>query len=134
VSHALALAQRASHPITVLFLDLDDFKRVNDSLGHAEGDRLLVAAAERFLSCARAADTVARLGGDEFAILIEHAAGADGRGELLERLATAMGHPFTPGSTRCACQSAPTRYRRAPLVSSPKRQAESKSLRTRPRP
>ncbi len=95
VSHALALAQRQSHPITVLFLDLDDFKRVNDSLGHAEGDRLLIAAAERFLSCARAADTVARLGGDEFAILIEHAAGPDGRSELLERLATAMGHPFT---------------------------------------
>ncbi|HWB40766.1 MAG TPA: EAL domain-containing protein [Gemmatimonadales bacterium] len=95
VSHALALAMRQTHPITVLFLDLDDFKRVNDSLGHAEGDRLLIAAAERFLSCARAADTVARLGGDEFAILIEHAAGPDGRGELLERLATAMGHPFT---------------------------------------
>jgi diguanylate cyclase (GGDEF)-like protein/PAS domain S-box-containing protein len=95
VSHALALAQRQAHPITVLFLDLDDFKRVNDSLGHGEGDRLLIAAAERFLSCARAADTVARLGGDEFAILIEHAAEPDGRGELLERLATAMGHPFT---------------------------------------
>ena len=95
VSHALALAQRSTHPITVLFLDLDDFKRVNDSLGHAEGDRLLISAAERFLSCARAADTVARLGGDEFAILIEHAAGPDGRSELLERLATAMSHPFT---------------------------------------
>jgi diguanylate cyclase (GGDEF)-like protein/PAS domain S-box-containing protein len=95
VSHALALAQRQLHPITVLFLDLDDFKRVNDSLGHAEGDRLLIAAAERFLSCARAADTVARLGGDEFAILLEHAAGPDGRAELLERLATAMSHPFT---------------------------------------
>jgi diguanylate cyclase (GGDEF)-like protein/PAS domain S-box-containing protein len=95
VSHALALAKRQAHPITVLFLDLDDFKRVNDSLGHAEGDRLLLSAAERFLSCARASDTVARLGGDEFAILIEHAAEPDGRGELLERLATAMGHPFT---------------------------------------
>jgi diguanylate cyclase (GGDEF)-like protein/PAS domain S-box-containing protein len=95
VSHALALAQRQAHPITVLFLDLDDFKRVNDSLGHAEGDRLLIAASERFLSCARAADTVARLGGDEFAILIEHAVEPDGRAELLDRLATAMGHPFT---------------------------------------
>jgi diguanylate cyclase (GGDEF)-like protein len=79
VSHALALAQRQGHPITVLFLDLDDFKRVNDSLGHAEGDRLLIAAAERFESCARAADTVSRLGGDEFAILSEHVAGSDGR-------------------------------------------------------
>ena len=95
VSHALALAQREGRPITVLFLDLDDFKRVNDSLGHAEGDRLLIAAAERFLSCARAADTVARLGGDEFAILIEHVAGADGRAGLLDRLTAAMAHPFT---------------------------------------
>jgi diguanylate cyclase (GGDEF)-like protein/PAS domain S-box-containing protein len=94
VSHALALAQREGRPITVLFLDLDDFKRVNDSLGHAEGDRLLIAAAERFLSCARAADTVARLGGDEFAILIEHVA-ADGQAGLLDRLTSAMAHPFT---------------------------------------
>jgi diguanylate cyclase (GGDEF)-like protein len=94
VSHALALAQRQGHPITVLFLDLDDFKRVNDSLGHAEGDRLLIAAAERFQSCARAADTVSRLGGDEFAILIEHVAGADGRPELLQRLEEAMTYPF----------------------------------------
>ena len=94
VSHALALAQRQGHPITVLFLDLDDFKRVNDSLGHAEGDRLLIAAAERFESCARAADTVSRLGGDEFAILIEHVAGSDGRPELLQRLEEAMTYPF----------------------------------------
>jgi diguanylate cyclase (GGDEF)-like protein/PAS domain S-box-containing protein len=91
VSHALALAQRRPHPITVMFLDLDDFKTVNDSLGHAEGDRLLIAAAERFLACARSADTVARLGGDEFAVLIE---GADGRDGLSERLAEAMAHPF----------------------------------------
>jgi diguanylate cyclase (GGDEF)-like protein/PAS domain S-box-containing protein len=95
VSHALALAHRQGHPITVLFLDLDDFKKVNDSLGHAEGDRLLIAAAERFLSCARTADTVARLGGDEFAILIEHVAGSDGRAGLLDRLSSAMAHPFS---------------------------------------
>ncbi|HET9466342.1 MAG TPA: EAL domain-containing protein [Gemmatimonadales bacterium] len=92
VSHALALAQRRGSPVTVLFLDLDDFKTVNDSLGHAEGDRLLMSAAERFLACARSADTVARLGGDEFAILIE---GADGRDGLPERLAAAMSHPFS---------------------------------------
>jgi diguanylate cyclase (GGDEF)-like protein/PAS domain S-box-containing protein len=95
VSHALALSQRQGHPITVFFLDLDDFKRINDSLGHAEGDRLLIAAGERFLCCARAVDSVARLGGDEFAILMEHVAGGDGRVELLERLQAAMGHPFT---------------------------------------
>ncbi|HEV8177369.1 MAG TPA: diguanylate cyclase, partial [Gemmatimonadales bacterium] len=92
VSHALALAQRRGSPVTVVFLDLDDFKKVNDSLGHGEGDRLLIAVAERFLACARSADTVARLGGDEFAILIE---GADGRDGLPDRLAAAMSHPFS---------------------------------------
>jgi diguanylate cyclase (GGDEF)-like protein/PAS domain S-box-containing protein len=92
VSHALALAQRRGSPVTVLFLDLDDFKKVNDSLGHAEGDRLLKAAAERFLACARSADTVARLGGDEFAILIE---GGDGSEGLPDRVAAAMSHPFS---------------------------------------
>jgi diguanylate cyclase (GGDEF)-like protein/PAS domain S-box-containing protein len=92
VSHALALAQRRGSPVTVLYLDLDDFKNVNDSLGHAEGDRLLIAAAERFLACARSADTVARLGGDEFAILVE---GTDGTEGLAERLAAAMSHPFS---------------------------------------
>ena len=92
VSHALALAQRRGSPVTVIFLDLDDFKKVNDSLGHGEGDRLLIAVAERFLACARSADTVARLGGDEFAILIEGAEGQDG---LPDRLATAMSHPFS---------------------------------------
>jgi diguanylate cyclase (GGDEF)-like protein/PAS domain S-box-containing protein len=92
VSHALALANRRGSPVTVLFLDLDDFKKVNDSLGHGEGDRLLIAAAERFLACARSADTVARLGGDEFAILVE---GSDGREGLPDRLSAAMSHPFT---------------------------------------
>jgi diguanylate cyclase (GGDEF)-like protein/PAS domain S-box-containing protein len=92
VSHALALAQRRGNAVTVVFLDLDDFKKVNDSLGHGEGDRLLVAVAERFLACARSADTVARLGGDEFAILIE---GAEGRDGITERLAAAMSHPFS---------------------------------------
>ncbi|MEP7177115.1 MAG: EAL domain-containing protein, partial [Gemmatimonadales bacterium] len=97
VTHALALAHRRGHPVTVLFLDLDDFKTVNDSLGHAEGDRLLIAAAERFLACARNADTVARLGGDEFAILVE---GTDGRESLPERLSAAMSHPFSLGGSQ----------------------------------
>ena len=97
VSHALALARRQGHSISVLFLDLDDFKKVNDSLGHAEGDRLLIAAAERFNTCSRAADTIARLGGDEFAILIEDLAGQEGHGGLVERLSEAMRRPFMLG-------------------------------------
>ena len=94
VDHALKLAKRQRHTITVLFLDLDDFKKVNDSFGHGEGDKLLVLAAERFRSCARAADTVARLGGDEFAILIEDSTGPEEQQALIERLTSSMAQPF----------------------------------------
>ncbi len=71
VQHSLALARRARQQVAVLFLDLDNFKNVNDSQGHDAGDRLLQTAAQRLVLCTRSADTVARLGGDEFAILLE---------------------------------------------------------------
>ena len=66
-----ALERRQTGQVAVLFIDLDDFKTVNDSFGHACGDEVLVAAAHRLQSCARAGDTVARLGGDEFALLVD---------------------------------------------------------------
>ena len=69
--HAIARARRDGHGIAVLLIDLDKFKQVNDTFGHAAGDRLLVAVAERLRACARAGDTPARLGGDEFALLLE---------------------------------------------------------------
>jgi diguanylate cyclase (GGDEF)-like protein/PAS domain S-box-containing protein len=96
VSHALARARRQGASVSVLYLDLDDFKQVNDTLGHAEGDRLLVVAAERFRICGRAGDTVARLGGDEFALLIEDS-GTMGLKGLVERLTEAMERPFLLG-------------------------------------
>jgi|GEM_PF-931603 len=71
LGHALTRAQRHSHCVAVLFFDLDNFKVINDSLGHKVGDQLLVAVAQRLQGCVRPDDTFARLGGDEFTILLE---------------------------------------------------------------
>jgi diguanylate cyclase (GGDEF)-like protein len=73
LDHAVALYHRDQRSVAVLSMDIDDFKMINDNLGRAAGDALLVQAAQRLLSCVRSGDTVARLGGDEFAVLIEDA-------------------------------------------------------------
>ncbi|MDB4898940.1 MAG: diguanylate cyclase [Gemmatimonadetes bacterium] len=98
VSHALALAHRQGRTVLALFLDLDDFKQVNDTLGHAEGDRLLTMIAARLRACARSTDTVARLGGDEFAVLVEDQSG-EGAERLIERIREQMRYPFSLAGT-----------------------------------
>jgi len=94
LEHALARRNRNQHPVAVLLLDLDDFKVVNDSLGHAAGDRLLVLVAERLRSRLRASDTTARLGGDEFAVLLDDPAAADEAMRVAERLIEALASPY----------------------------------------
>jgi diguanylate cyclase (GGDEF)-like protein len=91
---ALERAREELHPVTLLYLDLDGFKPVNDEFGHDVGDQLLVAVAKRMVSCTRSDDTVARLGGDEFAVLIDSQTAAGDAEEVSDRLAGALTRPF----------------------------------------
>jgi diguanylate cyclase (GGDEF)-like protein/PAS domain S-box-containing protein len=94
LEHAMIRADRREQAVALLFLDLDNFKIVNDSLGHQAGDLMLIAAARRLLECVRAEDTVARLGGDEFTILIEDVRGLDGALDVAERISEQLRAPF----------------------------------------
>jgi len=95
VDHALARLVRTSNGagVTVLFLDLDNFKTVNDTLGHVAGDRMLVAVSDRLRNATRSYDTVARLGGDEFAILLEELLGDSEALSAVERIREALRVP-----------------------------------------
>ena len=94
LSHALALHKRDLRAVSVLLLDLDEFKLVNDSLGHPAGDEVLVRVAERLRAVTRAGDTVARLGGDEFAVLLEDEGDID---DMAVRVLQALDQPHAHG-------------------------------------
>lgn len=97
LEHALRCTQRTQHRIAVLFLDLDRFKLVNDSLGHGVGDELLKIVGERLRACVRETDTVARLGGDEFTLLLEDVGDARHVAHIAQKLLDAIGAPFHIG-------------------------------------
>ena len=94
LDHALVRAERAQGEVSVLFLDVDEFKLVNDSLGHLAGDRLLVETAKRIRGCLRRSETAARFGGDEFAILISHDTDPPAPEILGARIIEALAAPF----------------------------------------
>ena len=94
IDHALQRRTRTGKPIAVLFIDLDDFKAVNDTLGHAAGDQLLIGVAERLRTSLRRPDTAARLGGDEFAVLIEEISLAAEAETVADRIFSALQQPF----------------------------------------
>jgi diguanylate cyclase (GGDEF)-like protein/PAS domain S-box-containing protein len=94
LGHALTRADRLETKVAVLFTDLDNFKIVNDSLGHKAGDQLLIAVADRLKTCLRPEDIVARLGGDEFTILLEGVAGVSDAAKIAERIAEELQPPF----------------------------------------
>ena len=93
LQHALARAARDGSIVGVLFIDLDDFKIVNDTLGHAVGDELLIAVGDRISGALRADDTAARLGGDEFAALIENVSDPHAVEDTAQRIRNALGEP-----------------------------------------
>ena len=93
IQHALIQGRRRGTACGVIFLDLDRFKTVNDSLGHGAGDELLVAVARRIDESLRSADTAARLGGDEFAVLLEDLGGTDEAVMVAERITAALAAP-----------------------------------------
>ncbi len=90
----IRLERNTNHQCAVLFLDVDRFKVINDSLGHAIGDQLLSALSGRLESCIRRCDTLARLGGDEFAILLEEIDGVDDALAVCDRIHTILKTPF----------------------------------------
>ncbi|MFT5533474.1 MAG: two-component system CheB/CheR fusion protein [Burkholderiaceae bacterium] len=99
LKHAISQAKRSKHKVAVLFIDLDDFKKINDSQGHAIGDRVLKQTAARLLRCMRDADTLARTGGDEFVAVLENVTLQDVIG-VASRVVTAMAAPFSINNSK----------------------------------
>lgn len=110
IRQRLTQSTRSTEKFTLIFIDLDHFKQINDTLGHAIGDSVLCEAAKRLLASVRKADTVARLGGDEFVILAENLSGADNIGLFCNKAIASLAHPmqvaghelFVGGSFGCA--------------------------------
>jgi diguanylate cyclase (GGDEF)-like protein/PAS domain S-box-containing protein len=97
VRHAITRNRREGLSLAVIFLDLDDFKTINDSLGHAAGDEVLVEVARRLDAHTRGADTAARFGGDEFAILLEDVAGSHEAADTAQRILEMLARPIRAG-------------------------------------
>ena len=97
LNHALVQARRHSKPLAILFVDLDRFKNINDTLGHEAGDRVLEEVAQRLLGCLREGDTVGRLGGDEFVVLIEELAEPMHVAAVAQKILAAVVKPFIVG-------------------------------------
>jgi len=97
ITQAIALARRQNRPVAVIFLDLDRFKYINDSLGHASGDKLLQSVSTRLLASVRASDTVSRQGGDEFVILLSEITHPEDAATSARKILLSLGAPSSIG-------------------------------------
>src|SRR6202022_460218 len=97
ITQAIALARRHHRPLAVLFLDLDRFKYINDSLGHPVGDQLLQSVSKRLLASVRGSDTVSRQGGDEFAILLSEITHAEDAAKSAQKILLSLNTPHSVG-------------------------------------
>jgi diguanylate cyclase (GGDEF)-like protein len=97
INQAIALAARHRTKVAVLFLDLDDFKHINDSMGHPTGDKLLQSVAKRLLDCVRESDSVSRQGGDEFVVLLSELQQSEDAAITAKRMLQAVGEPHRIG-------------------------------------
>jgi diguanylate cyclase len=100
LAQAIALAQRHRKRVALMYLDLDNFKDINDSLGHSVGDQLLQSAARRLEACLRHSDTVSRYGGDEFVVLLSEIEAAQDAAHAAGKLINAMAEPHVIGEHR----------------------------------
>jgi diguanylate cyclase (GGDEF)-like protein len=102
LNHAISGAHRNKTQLAVLFLDLDGFKQINDTLGHDAGDELLRMAAKRIQACVRESDTVARMGGDEFTIILCDVHTPNGQDNVAKKIIEAMASPFMINGKNCS--------------------------------
>jgi diguanylate cyclase (GGDEF)-like protein len=101
LNHGMSLSRRTGHMIAVLFLDLDGFKMINDTLGHHAGDHMLQAVSQRLAGELREADTIARIGGDEVVIMLENNQVSEAAKVIAERLLRSFDHPFLLEEQEC---------------------------------
>lgn len=100
LNQAIARARRDKESVAVLFLDLDGFKKINDTLGHASGDALLIEAAKRIQACVRESDTVARMGGDEFTAILCNV--GNGKETVAQKILDTIRQPFMLANQSCS--------------------------------
>jgi diguanylate cyclase (GGDEF)-like protein len=95
ITQAISFAARHTKQLAVMFVDLDDFKKINDSLGHTVGDKLLQSVASRLVACVRRSDTVSRLGGDEFVVLLYQVEHAEDAAFIIKKIFSSLTEPFS---------------------------------------